>query len=127
MSATAERLDAIEARANAATAGPWEARREDLAMWVFSADEMLEAKLGYVGNAGPLRDAEFIAQAREDIPFLVDLVRDQQAALDAVLGLHTPDDEGDCGYCADYFCDTRKAEYPCATVRTITDALEPKR
>ena len=47
-----------------------------------------------------------------------------QSAVDAVLAVHTPDDEGDCTYCADYFCDTRKAEYPCETVRTIHAALK---
>ena len=48
----------------------------------------------------------------------------EREALDAVLELHTPDEDGDCTHCADYFCDTRKAEYPCETVRTIQAALK---
>jgi len=51
----------------------------------------------------------------------------EREALDAVLELHAPDEDGDCAYCADYFCDTRKAEYPCETVRTIEDAMGLRR
>lgn len=103
------RLDSIQKRADAATPGPWKiggsgvvADREYVAMGV---------------RTDP--DAEFIANAPTDIGFLLDLARKQQAALDAVRELHAPDDEGDCGYCADYFCDTRKAEYPCPTIQAL--------
>lgn len=50
------------------------------------------------------------------------LMAAQQAKLDAVRELHKPDDEGDCTHCADYFCDTRKAEYPCPTIQAIRSA-----
>jgi hypothetical protein len=53
-------LDAIRARTDAATAGPWHGEH---------------AEFGYVtiGDWLPA-DAEFIAHARTDIPFLLDLV-----------------------------------------------------
>ena len=54
-----------------------------------------------------------------DIALLLDLARKQQAALDAVRALHALDDEGDCTHCGDFFCDTRKAEYPCPTIRAL--------
>ena len=44
---------------------------------------------------------------------------DVQAQLDAVRKLHAPDDDGDCTHCGDFFCDTRKAEYPCPTIRAL--------
>jgi len=61
------RLDEIEARAHAATEGPW--------------------------------DADFIAHARTDVPWLIEQVRKRDAALQAVLDLHRPFtiwDECDC-------------------------------
>lgn len=54
-----------------------------------------------------------------DVAFLLDLARKQQAALAEVRKLHAPDDDGDCTHCGDFFCDTRKAEYPCPTIRAL--------
>ena len=79
---TPEELDAIEARANAATAGPWFA--DD---WYGPLADDDDAPLGgdVVGNSGvPLvanvqacaADQAFIAAARTDIPRLVATVRD---------------------------------------------------
>lgn len=72
-------LDAIEARANAATEGPWESldRGDRLVAWRQRDDELGIAAFDYVvpepmDNAD---DAEFIAHARTDVPALVAEVR----------------------------------------------------
>jgi len=83
---SAEQLDAIQARADAATEGPWETVRHDLSLYVQSKHANLQANLGYVGNH-PEPDAEFIAHARTDVPALIALVRVQAAKLDAILAL----------------------------------------
>ena len=73
-------LDAIEARVNAATDGPWEAYPDGL-VWT---------KVPRIGDpvSGSVlpEDAEFIAAARTDVPALVAEVR----RLRAVLANHDP-------------------------------------
>ena len=80
----ADRLDAIETRANAATAGPWEAEGAE----VFTAGCGLfggtVAAVYYGAETGghhPAADRSFIVNARQDVPALV-------SALRAVLALH---------------------------------------
>ena len=111
-----KRLDEIEARANAATEGPW--------MGIRYPDGFLGRVIG--GNGFGVAedfpddaDAEFIAHARTDVPALV-------AALRGVLEVHkclAPSwekerDEGLrdwCGECEDY--------WPCPTVTAIHQHL----
>lgn len=81
-----ERLEQIQARADEADAAPWRTEQHDLSLWVHSADEGLEANLGYVGNR-PENNAEFIANAREDVPYLLALVREQAAKIGRVEAL----------------------------------------
>ena len=129
----ADRLNEIEARANAATKGPWESDEyteidpdgfyELSRVIAPDPDDGEDYAIGVV-HVGILRpDATFIAHARTDVPALV-------AALRAVLEVHAPDPY--CGNwhhnphrcpcaipaCADG-CDT----YPCPTVRAIEEAL----
>lgn len=72
---TEEQLQAIEARAEAATPGPWRA-----APSARSGDEVVVAE-GYItvaylsGRPVGERDARFIAAARADVPALVAEVR----------------------------------------------------
>ena len=83
-----ERLDAIEARKNAATPGPW-----NLLPSQFPNAEQVthyNAQSGFAGfteqiadNVAP-NDAEFIAHAPEDVAYLLVLARKQQAALERV-------------------------------------------
>jgi hypothetical protein len=78
----ADRITEITARVGAASKGPWyvEAHQPTLTRRVVSDDHMLDADLGYLGNSNQA-DAEFIAHAREDIPFLLDeLARVQEAS-----------------------------------------------
>lgn len=74
----AEYLDAIEARATAATAGPWHWGDGDMC---HMAGNTIGPEINHVAAyAESPGDAEFIAHARTDVPALV-------AALRAVLGV----------------------------------------
>lgn len=104
---TGDRLAQIEARANAATEGPWRSDRwED-----FTGRETTYSISGDT-EVSPLvhepDDAEFIAHARTDVPALT-------AALRAVLDRHADDGEGFCRCC--------EFVWPCWTVRDIEEAL----
>ena len=112
------RLNEIEARANAATEGPWFPNR-------YSEDWEVCGELDDNGNPALVAseavgvDAEFIAHARADVPDMV-------AALRAVLEVHTPDytypDCPKCSECSD-IASTRARRFavlwPCATVEAI--------
>lgn len=116
-----ERLDAIDARAQAATPGPWTvspSRRGGVIAPREPGD--MGGGLGLVAEAYGLRprhreDAVFIADARTTVPALT-------AALRAVLNLHIEQsashDQSGWTYC--YTCETT---YPCPTVRTVESAL----
>lgn len=73
---TTNRLDQIEARAKAATDGPWERNRTYLggAYLVSVRSPHVTVAEGFLK-----RDAEFIAHARADVPDLVAFVRDVEA------------------------------------------------
>ena len=119
-----ETLNRIRARANAATEGSW--------MGVCDSDGYLDRVIGPdgFGIAEDFRDdadAEFIAAARTDVPWLLEQVELRDKALDAVLELHKPiqasmttnsgvSDTTVCAHCLD-------PAWPCATVATITTAI----
>lgn len=81
---TTDRLAEIQARAEAAAEGPWyvEAHQPTLTRRVVSDDHMLDANLGYLGNRNQA-EAEFIAHAREDVPWLLREVLALQSELAA--------------------------------------------
>ena len=98
------RLNEIEARANAATEGPW-----DLiggGEYVTPVGIMVAPDDGGVNGA----DAEFIAHARTDVP-------DMAAALRAVLELHKHHAGRGGEHCGRCFPD--EWGWPCATVAAI--------
>lgn len=115
-------LEEIRDRAEAATEGPW---------WTPSRMEPAEVFSGTgvgsdvcVATESTKADAEFIAHARTDVPRLL-------AALDAVTEVHTPfvwdfgfGPVASCMGCANQGASEAAAEYPCPTVRAITEALE---
>ena len=109
-------LDAIKARAEAATEGPWRVRT-DYIPGVIEV-EGPTASNDYVAElSADKADLEFIAHSRADIPALV-------AAVEAVLGQHEPDVFGDCDTCGSSYCgDFFPVEYPCPTVTAIHSAL----
>ena len=91
MTGVSERLDAIEARKNAATPGPWK-------LWGMAvmADPVGNSNLDDAKMIAKTHDpdrvlrtwnAQFIAHAPQDITDLLDLARKQQAAIDAVRAL----------------------------------------
>ena len=115
------RLNEIEARANAATEGPWEWEGEAKAEWELGANSLVPSRrpddpvlYGYGYDASGIEvsndaDAEFIAHARTDMPALVAVAR-------YALSQHAPDGHGNCGPCDDA---TGEDGWPCSTVRQI--------
>ncbi|MFJ2863709.1 hypothetical protein [Kitasatospora sp. NPDC087314] len=75
-------LDAIQARAEAATPGPWhvEEDRRDYTRWVATLDGTLGINFGYLGNRTE-GDAAFVAAARTDVEALLARVRELEAEL----------------------------------------------
>ena len=138
MTAT-DRLNEIEARANAATEGPW-----IVAIYKNECKVETKRERWHVASYASPEDAAFIAHARTDVPALV-------AALRAVLDLHresrndvdhTPPCEHchgepgvhECGCWADEKWPTvcavcmegtkgASVAWPCPTVRAIEEAL----
>lgn len=104
------RLDQIEARANAATPGPWQLLGDG--EYVSGPGILVAPDDGGVTSA----DAEFIAAARTTVP-------DMAAALRAVLELHKEDGHGwgpgesFCTECQQGY--GLLVPYPCPTVETI--------
>jgi hypothetical protein len=68
-------LDAIEARANAATPGPWDFYEEGSTMFVSCGVTQYGEALYLAGDIENREDATFIAAARSDVPALVAEVR----------------------------------------------------
>ena len=126
------RLNEIEARANAATEGPWEWEGEAKAEWEIGANSLVPSRrpddpvlYGYGYDASGIEvktpaDAEFIAHARTDMP-------DMAAALRAVLKLHKEDGHGwgpgesFCTECQQGY--GLLVPYPCPTVTAIRHYL----
>jgi len=99
VTATPERLDAITARLEAATPGPWTVdamdaghSRYEMNVWVAAGngDQVCDMDgLNRSHNEEHAKDdgyadAEFIANAPADVAYLLDLARKQAAALEAV-------------------------------------------
>lgn len=97
-----KRIAEIDQRANAATPGPWkvdprlaDARHvradgpRDLAgvlVKVLVADVVFDEQGDPEGEA----DAEFIAACREDVPWLIERLREARATIRAFVGEETP-------------------------------------
>ena len=110
------RLDKIEARANAATEGPWN-------VFMGRIDHPGRSLVAVAYDVGCDEDAEFIAHARADVP-------DMAAALRAVLDLHIPDytypDCPKCAECSDLASTEARrvaVTWPCPTVAEIHHCL----
>ena len=122
------RLNEIEARANAATPGPWEAGCNDRHMhYVTTENEEFCQTYGpeLYDSQGFFSDDDtaFIAHARTDVPALV-------AALKKVLELHIPDytypDCPKCAECSDLASTEARrvaVTWPCPTVDAIRQHL----
>ena len=120
------RLDKIEARANAATEGPWEWEGEAKAEWEEGANSLVPSRrpddpvlYGYGYDASGIEvktpaDAELIAHARTDVP-------DMAAALRAVLEMHKREESPSGDYCDE--CFPKEWDWPCSTVATIRQRM----
>ena len=121
------RLNEIEARANAATEGPWEWEGEAKAEWEEGANSLVPSRhpddpvlYGYGYDASGIEvktpaDAEFIAHARTDVPALVEALR-------AVLNLHFKAQPIPAAFGTQEggdYCVTCAEDWPCPTVETI--------
>ena len=133
------RLDQIEARANAATEGPWEWEGDAKAEWEEGANSLVPSRrpddpvlYGYGYDASGIEvktpaDAEFIAHARTDVPWLLEQVERRDKALEAVLDLHKEDGHGwgpgesFCTECQQGY--GLLVPYPCPTVAAIRQHL----
>ena len=133
------RLDKIEARANAATEGPWEWEGEAKGEWEIGANSLVPSRrpddpvlYGYGYDASGIEvktpaDAEFIAHARTDVPWLLEQVERRDKALEAVLDLHKEDGHGwgpgesFCTECQQGY--GLLVPYPCPTVAAIRQHL----
>ena len=100
MTATPERLDAITARLDAATPGPWKVRecppctergRLEVNIWDEPGNLLITNWCDDDEFHRP--DAEFIANAPADVAYLLDLARKQAAALEAVRELADSPDQ----------------------------------
>lgn len=119
------RLDEIEARAHAATEGPWApwkdqdgAKHMQGLLMVGNADAVIpegelwveDVDINPVAHTYTPWDREFIAHARADVPALVAVAR-------YALSQHSKDeDHNECGHCADSYGEDG---WPCSTVREI--------
>lgn len=74
---TPEELDAIEARCEAATPGPWVLRVPDwgMAHAIYSRGDCIGDFRGHFGEGEDLSNMKFAAHSREDIPRLVTALR----------------------------------------------------
>ena len=120
------RLNEIEARANAATPGPWASVINDRRMYHVVTDneefcqtygpELYDSQ-GFFSDD----DTEFIAHARTDVPALVAalyevLDQHQRVVLPTYLPIGRMEDVSICGVCT---VEGEPADWPCPTVETI--------
>lgn len=83
-------LDEIEARANAATPGPWRDQHHECSeVWGPAPDSQTHSmQIARIGRAQfDVLNAAFIAAARTDVPTLIARVRELEAECDALRAL----------------------------------------
>lgn len=111
-------LDAIRARVDAATPGPW---------WItdgpaYGADDVVRSGFQDVARVHRRDDSVFLVHVRDDVRRMAD-------ALAAVLALHAGETWGGSNYCRHCRATDQGAPvdvpYPCPTVGAITAHLAP--
>lgn len=111
----AGRMEQIRARAEAATPGPWINGGQG---WIFADALRRSARSGDMADllasvVTDDHDSDFIAHARDDIPWLLALIAEQAATIERVRGLHKAD-RGMPNACCE--CGTR---FPCETITAL--------
>ena len=129
------RLAEIRARAEAATEGPWTAEYsgEQGNCVLPPGYQSTREAVAVTRLLSAQADAEFIAHARTDVPWLLGQVELRDKALEAVRELHQPEPycnnaghtnpDVECPECAE-FCTADEELYPCRTITDLTAALE---
>ncbi|MBY4381850.1 hypothetical protein HQO24_10370 [Rhodococcus fascians] len=112
---------AIEARANAASAGPWLAKGMYPQEVLANDDGLTLVATTHSSPDGPPFNTEFIAHAREDIPALLAAVRERDDTIARVRALHQPRVNSTSALYPKPLC-ACSYEYPCATIA----ALDPQ-
>ena len=115
MSDPRETLARIRAQAGAATEGPWEVSMDRI-------ERTGGGEYAVAYDVAREEDAEFIAAARTDVPWLLEQVEIRDKALEAVLELHGPGRTFHGHGFSTQLC-TCGSKCPCPTVQAITDAL----
>jgi len=122
---TTDQLAAIEARAEAATDGPWETHDGDVVqsyeIAVKTGEHSYEREGIIPGEYVRENDAEFIARARTDIPTLLAMVREQRAAIERVKALHVREVLAvHEGYGEEAWCPNCRVHWPCEDYAALT-------
>lgn len=122
-----EYLDAVQARIEGATKGPWSVYRTRVGTYVTRPDLLGVAREWSL--VWQDADAEFIANARVDVPRLLAAVRAVEAlhvgSWECPNASHTAPDAL-CPGCS-LTCTACGEELPCPTIRALTNALEGER
>lgn len=99
-----ERIETIRKRAEAATPGPWDAGLRSVCGEAFGEEGLWE----WFGASPREHDADFIAHAREDIPWLLAEVERLRGVCDELIETHTrykmACNGGKCVICGAYIC-----------------------
>lgn len=99
---TAKELAEIEARANAATPGPWITKATQMAQIIAAVAPGKQHRIftDNVGGVYPTNDRDFIASARTDVPALIAEVRRLKHVLSALAAAEECPDKYDlCNVC----------------------------
>lgn len=119
--------DAIRARADAATEGPWVVHTAGTGIrghlgqpdnpyaWVRGPSGLPIAERH---NGGTVADMEFAAAARTDVPALLDEVERLRAAVARVAHVHRRNEHHP------HYCVTCRAPHPCSTIRALDQTVE---
>ena len=126
---TPEQLANIQARADAATEGPWKIEPVESGRFAAVESHVYSARGIHIllspgdGQAAQAtnHDAEFIAAARTDVPALLALVREQQDRIERVRELHVlHEDSGKCIECTVSPYSMHSVKWPCPTIAALT-------
>lgn len=118
----ARRLAEIRARADAASPGPWSLSRitahDSDGEYCGTDNYLIDAGREEIGGLDLDDDAEFAAHARDDIPYLLDLVAARDKELAELQGLLAD-------LCEDSRAAATAMRYRRALERVATDAVDP--
>ena len=96
MPLTAEELAAIQARVEAATPGPWDAVVGTASIYpVYAVGSTHGGVARLISSEYNVPDVEFIANSRQDVPRLLAMVAEYQAALECIVSRYEREHHGE--------------------------------